>query len=103
MHRLQKRDTNCRKVLPVGLKLGLTLHCLATGIGFLEMHNGWHVGYGIVGKVIIESAIPSFKNFKMKRSRLQQTRNSGEQLLGNILELEQIGDNVECQHQYCVY
>ncbi len=52
--RLLKKDTNWRRALPVGLKLGLTLRYLATGIEFTEMHNAWRVGLSTVGKVVME-------------------------------------------------
>ncbi len=39
--RLQTKDTNFRKALPVGLKLCQTLQYLATGIDFSDMHNAW--------------------------------------------------------------
>ena len=54
MPRLQKRDSNWTKALQLGLKMGLTNQYLASGMEFLEVHNGWRVGYRIVGKVIIE-------------------------------------------------
>ena len=37
--RRNQKETTWRKALPVGLKLGLTLQYLATGIDFSEMHN----------------------------------------------------------------
>ncbi len=52
--RLQKKDTNWRKVMPIRLKLGVTLWYLATGIDFSEMHNAWRDGFSTVGKVIME-------------------------------------------------
>ena len=52
--RLQKKDTNSRKALPVGLKLGLTLRYMATGIEITEMHKARRVGLSTVGKVIME-------------------------------------------------
>ena len=69
--RLQKRDNNWRKALPVGLNLGLTLCYLATGIESQEMHNSWYIGYSTVDKVdseVCNAIIDSFQDVVLKTS-----------------------------------
>ena len=51
---MHKKDTNWSKVLLVGLKLGLTLCYMGTGIDFSEMHNDWILGYSSVFKVVFK-------------------------------------------------
>ena len=65
----EKRDTNRRKTLVVGLKFDLALSYLATGIAPRDAQ--WHVGYSTVSKVVFEVCNAIVTEFQIKCSRLQ--------------------------------
>ena len=66
---LENKDTNFRKALPVGLKLGLTLHYLATSNDFSEMHNAWRVEFSTMEMAVIkvcEAILTKFQDEVLK-------------------------------------
>lgn len=51
---ITKQDTRLRKALPPDLKLALTLHHLATGEDYGNLHKHWRVGKSTCAEVVVD-------------------------------------------------
>ena len=53
-HKITKKDTRLRKAIPPNLKLALTLHHLASGEDYGNLHKHWRVGKSTCAMIIID-------------------------------------------------